>query len=106
MTSFVIHAKRYALALLLAVLVVVPFVDASICSSEEQAHQDVAGAGDGPSDKSHPACGHGHCHHSSTFVASNGFTSADAALNEDGHTFYEQPVTSHTPERLIRPPRA
>lgn len=106
MTSFVI-AKRYALALLLAVLVVVPFVDASICSSEEQAHQDVAGAGDGHSDRITPCtCDHGHCHHSSTFVASNGFTSADTALNEDGHTFYEQPVTSHTPERLIRPPKA
>lgn len=106
MPSIVIHAKRYALALLLAVLVIVPVVDASVCFSEEQSHEEVAGPGDGAPDKAHAACSHGHCHHSSTFVASNGFTSADAARNEDGHVLYEQPVTSHTPDRLIRPPKA
>ena len=105
MPSIVIHAKRYALALLLAVMIIVPVVDASVCFSEEQSHQEVAGPGDGHPDKAHAACGHGHCHHSSTFVASNGFTSAEAARNEGGHTFYEQPMTSHIPDTLIRPLR-
>ena len=91
MPSIVIHAKRYALALLLAVMIIVPVVDASVCFSEEQSHQEVAGPGDGHPDKAH--------------VASNGFTSAEAARNEGGHTFYEQPMTSHIPDTLIRPPR-
>ncbi|GAB3050491.1 hypothetical protein GCM10027214_11140 [Stenotrophomonas tumulicola] len=106
MTSLAIHAKRYALALLLAVLVIVPVVDASVCFSEEQSHQEVAGPGERHSDKAHPACGHGHCHHSSAFVASNGFAPGEAPLDEGGHVFYERPVAPHTPDRLIRPPRA
>lgn len=106
MTYLFIHAKRYALALLLAVLVIVPVVDASVCFSEEQSHEEVAGPVDSHPDKAHPACGHGHCHHSSSFVASTGFNSLDAPRGDDGHMFYEKLVASPAPERLIRPPRA
>lgn len=59
--------RRLLITLLLAVLVVLPAVDAAVCMVEIEAPQ-THGAEDDYGAEEHAVCAHGHCHHSSFYA--------------------------------------
>ena len=91
------------MALLLAMLVIVPAIDAAACMVEPQTVQHDMDSDSDTAD--HAVCGHGHCHHTGTQVVAS-------------FTYF--PLVAHTnivlapealapesllPEGLKRPPR-
>ncbi len=91
------------MALLIAMLVIVPAIDAAACMVEPQTVQPDMDADSDTAD--HAVCGHGHCHHTRTQVVAS-------------FTYF--PLVAHTnivlapealapesllPEGLKRPPR-
>lgn len=101
-------------ALLLATFIVVPMAGVFLCASESgdrHSYVEIYSADDDSRDKSsgsdysHGVCGSGHCHHVHDQVAS---TSASEVTSL--HVAHQWPasdaITPHTPNGLIRPPKA
>jgi hypothetical protein len=100
------------IALLVAVFVLIPTVDAAACAVElEPSHIATSAVDDGgdlPSDPDdHAICSHGHCHHSGTAMPSSPQSvtvTTAAASNLLRPT--DEPLASRAPSGLERPPRA
>lgn len=99
-------------ALLVAVFVLIPTVDAAACALE-LAPTHAAGSvadegGDVPSDPDdHAICSHGHCHHSGTAMPSSPQSVAvTAAVAPSLLRPTDEPLASRAPSGLERPPRA
>jgi hypothetical protein len=99
------------LALLVAVFVLAPVVDAAACGSEiEPAHasssiDQPSQPDDGPSGD-HSLCAHGHCHHGGAVLPYP--TEPDATRTHfEAPTLKpnKAPLASHSPSGLKRPPR-
>ena len=91
------------MALLLAMLVIVPAIDAAACTVEPETVQHDADSDPGTPD--HAVCGHGHCHHTGTQLLP-----CDASYSAVVHAVLvlapEKPAPkSLLPERFMRPPR-
>lgn len=105
-------------ALLVAVLVIVPVVDAFACSLESKAEHvaaaaddhspssphDETGKGDAP-DGSHGVCAHNHCHHSSANLAYNAAVGYDTP-RVVRFSLHDTALASGLSEGLMRPPRS
>lgn len=110
---------RAIATLLVAVLMMMPVIDAFMCSFESEAEHaaialdesatpsagDEAGKGDAPEDRAHGVCMHNHCHHSTA----NLFFSA--SVNHDAARVVQSAPQDATPafgvyEQLLRPPRS
>lgn len=99
-------------ALLVAVFVLIPTVDAAACAAElEPAHAAASTADDGgdlPSDPDdHAICSHGHCHHSGTAIPSS--PQSITVTTVVAPTLLrptDEPLASRAPSGLERPPRA
>jgi hypothetical protein len=100
------------IALLVAVFVLIPTVDAAACAVElEPTHAAASVADDGgdlPSDPDdHAICSHGHCHHSGTAMPASPQTDAmTTALAPSLLRPTDEPLASRAPSGLERPPRA
>lgn len=102
------------MALLLATFVVIPMADTFLCASEiVDAHSsaellvdaDDSGSKGSGSDNDHGACSHGHCHHAQAHVSPN--TAPAAVSLQLAHKWpANDAIASHTPDGLIRPPKA
>jgi len=100
------------MALLLATLIVIPMADAVLCASEGgdtyshvETHSDSDDSKDKGSGFGHSACSHGHCHHTHAHVPPN--SAAETASLPLAHQRPDSDaIASHTPDGLMRPPKA
>lgn len=100
------------IALVVAVFVLIPTVDAAACAVElEPAHAAASVAEDGgdlPSDpEDHAICSHGHCHHSGTAMPSSPqFVTVTTVVTSKLLRPTDEPLASRAASGLERPPRA
>ncbi|RAJ98296.1 hypothetical protein B0I24_10547 [Aliidiomarina maris] len=98
------------MALLLATFVVIPMADAVLCASEGgdtysyvETHSD--DSKDKDSDFGHGACSHGHSHHTYDHVPPR--SAVEVASLPLAHQWPDSDaIASHTPDGLMRPPKA
>ncbi len=96
-------------ALLVAIFILIPTVDAAACTVEPaHAAASIDDGGDLPSDPDdHAICSHGHCHHSGTAMPSSPQAVAvTAAIAPSLLRPTDEPLASRAPSGLERPPRA
>lgn len=106
--------------LLIAVFTIAPFADAALCATDGQMTQSPVDGdsfplsvvadedghdGNDPLDLSQDHCEHGHCHHTASHAVAN-ISITHFALRQ-GHEWPSRVgAVSHTPDGLMRPPKA
>lgn len=97
------------LALLFATFIVIPVADEILCAaegSEGYSYIENVDIGEGSGfSLGHDTCSHGHCHHLHAHAAPHSMTET-AFLIPVHQPSNSSIFSSHTPERLKRPPRA
>ena len=103
MTKCFARSRRLIMALLLAMLVIVPAIDAAACMVEPETIQPDIDSD--PDTADHAVCGHGHCHHTGTQLVPS-FAYCPLVVHTDLVLAPERLAPeSLLPEGLKRPPR-
>ena len=111
MIRWPVNPRRLIAALLLAVLVTLPVLDAFACAFEGTAAHATSELQAGPHDdegdsRSHGACGHHHCHHASANILPD-VTMRSATFKRLLPVGYADTLPlAGILEGLMRPPRA